>query len=867
MKKPKLKKHFYTAIIPIILITGLGTHLIAILLYTLTHLKDIQTLHLQVFFSKEIYDFILADPNGKMILQAGLVLFFCGGAYLVRESIFQKTYHDESDFGVHGSATIEDPVKLMGSILSTKAKYSPMPVIGYKKALNMEEGIVLAKVGKKVLVIPNSTTIDNKNIFVIGPSGSGKGQTHVFPNLINIRNQSQIVIDVKGENWHLTHQLKVDQGYTVGRLDFVDFKGWGFNPMSFVNNDEDAQKLANITAKNALSDGKEDFFQERARTLLKNMIVYTKTNFSPENANFDSLISTYDKYISNEKIYMKWIEEQDQEDVGVQGLKSFFNSLTGKTRSSVTSSFDSIISLYRLEKIREMTKKSDFEFEDFVNNKYALYIKIAIPTNPYMGITSAFFTQMIDAFFTIARKSPISQLPTPVNFLLDEFPNIGKIEGYSETLSLCRSYLINMTTIVQDLSQVEKLYGKEVMKNIIANHDTKLILRVNEQSTAKYFSEAFGETTVSYPETTGTGSNVQTRMVTVKKPLVTVNDLMKMDRDMCYVQFAGHDVCYVEKAWQHKVFGQLLTKNRKYNYDKFRERLIDVEKHPLYVEENNYKEDSPSFSEMFNNKKLIVEEQLKEQALDPEAIEYQKEIRESVEVSDIEETEENSEQQELLEAKKQTSLKIMGAVGHFLEKSSDIENKNELLLQLGKRMKQLNSEEIEENDKLANLGKIKDAGIKNIARLQTKLQANDIDPENDENDNLLGNYVQEEMDTQSKMAEMVENDTDLVGKILQEYMETQSQTSSENDISIHQSVVVEEVIKETEKLAVEEMVEKHLNTVEESSSDPFADFEKEKEEDLSDPFADFESEIKKDSSEDEAENKKDSADPFANMNF
>ncbi|WP_242293228.1 hypothetical protein, partial [Bacillus cereus group sp. BfR-BA-01441] len=72
---------------------------------------------------------------------------------------------------------------------------------------------------------------------------------------------------------------------------------------------------------------------------------------------------------------------------------------------------------------------------------------------------------------------------------------------------------------------------------------------------------------------------------------------------------------------------------------------------------------------------------------------------------------------------------------------------------------------------------------------------------------------------------------------------------------------------ETEKLAVEEMVEKHLNTVEESSSDPFADFEKEKEEELSDPFADFESEKKEDSSEDEAENKKDSADPFANMNF
>ncbi|PEB42271.1 VirD4-like conjugal transfer protein, CD1115 family [Bacillus pseudomycoides] len=856
MKKPKLKKHFYTAIIPIILIAGVGTHLIAMLLYTLTHLKEIQTINIQVFFSKEIYDFTLADPNGKIILQVALALFFVGGAYLVRESIFQKTYRDESEFGVHGSATFEDPLKLMnGSFLSKISKFSTMLIFGWKKALKMEEGIVLGKVGKKVLVIPNKTEIDNRNVLVIGPSGSGKGQTHVFPNLINIRNQSQIVIDVKGENWHMTHQLKVDQGYKVGKLDFVDFKGWGFNPMSFVKNDEDAQKLADITAKNSLSDSKEDYFQERARTLLKVMIVYTKTNFSPENANFDSLISTFDKYIASEKIYDEWIEEQDQEDVGVQGIRSFFNSLTGKTRSSVTSNFDSLISLYRLEKVREMTKKSDFEFEDFVNDKYVLYIKIAIPTNPYMGITSAFFTQMIDAFFTIARKSPISQLPTPVNFLLDEFPNIGKIEGYSETLSLCRSYLINMTTIIQDLSQVEKMYGKEIFKNILANHDTKLVLRVNEPSTAKYFSDYFGETTVSYPETTGTGSNVQTRMVTVKKPLVTVNDLMTMDKNMAYVQFTGHNVCKIEKSWQFEVFGDLLTKNRKFNYNNFRKRLIDVEKHPLYVEENNYKEDSPTFTERFNQKKVEVEAKLKKQELDQEAIKYQEEIRESVVVEDVEETEENKEHQELLEAKKKTSLKLMGAVGQFLEKSSDIENKEALLSQLGERMKQLNSEETEENDKIASLGKIKDAGMKNIARLQTKLQANDIDPENDENDNLLGQYVQEEMDTQRKMVEIVEQDTGIVGRIIQEHMQTQAQTSDLVNTNVHQSVVVEEIVKETEKLSVEDMIENHLAKNKEDSSDPFAGFGEETEENSDDE------------EQSEADSKEDSADPFVKLNF
>ncbi|EJR08196.1 hypothetical protein II9_05674 [Bacillus cereus MSX-D12] len=328
----------------------------------------------------------------------------------------------------------------------------------------------------------------NESTLVFAPTDSSIKQAYITSLIFQNDSTSMIIVDNEieflnetcknvikdGTFWVLSHEYKEDQGYKVAKLDFVDFKGWGFNPISFVKNDEDAQRLAHTISKNTLSDGKEDFFQERARTLLKNMIVYTKTNFSPENANFDSLISTYDKYISNEKIYMKWIEEQDQEDVGVQGLKSFFNSLTGKTRSSVTSSFDSIISLYRLEKIREMTKKSDFEFEDFVNNKYALYIKIASPTNPYMGITSLFFTQMIDAFFSIANKHPNSQLPIPVSFLLDQFSNIGVIEGYIEALTIGSKHLINLITIMEDLNQVKKGYGVEGFMTILTNHKDKM---------------------------------------------------------------------------------------------------------------------------------------------------------------------------------------------------------------------------------------------------------------------------------------------------------------------------------------------------------------------------------------------------------
>ncbi|MCJ8223705.1 VirD4-like conjugal transfer protein, CD1115 family [Bacillus paralicheniformis] len=793
--KIKLKKHFYTAIIPIILLTGLGTHIVAIILYALTHPKELDNLDASTIFNTKIYDYILSDPNGQPLLLGTMILLFILSTYLVRQSIFQKTYRDDSDFGVHGSARFEDPKRLMdGRVLSNKASYSNIPFIGYKKALDMEEGIILGKVGKKVLVIPDKTEISNKNVLVVGPSGSGKGQTNVIPNLVNIKNQSIINIDVKGENWHLTHQIKVDQGFKVGRLDFVDFKGWGFNPMAFVQNDEDAEKLANITAKNAVADGKEDFFQERARTLLKNMIVYTKTNFSQEDANFDSLLTVYDKYIANEQVFNEWINTQDQEDIGVQGLKSFFASLTGKTRSSVTSSFDSIISVYRLSKVREMTKKSDFEFEDFVNDKYALYIKIAVPSNPYKSLTSAFFTQMIDAFFTIARKSPISALPTPVNLLLDEFANIGKIEAYANTLSLCRGYLIYITTIIQDLSQLEKVYGKEDFKNIIANHDTKLILRVSEKETAKYFSEYFGETTVTYDEVTGTGNRAESKPHTVKKPLVTVNDLMTMDKDEAYVQFTGFNVCKIEKAWQFVIFGDMVTKRRKYNYDKFRKRLLNVNENPLYREEIEHKE-MESFTDMFNKKNDVVEERHKENEQQLKAQEYQEEIRKPLSIEEIDKIDQEEQQKyvEHVQAKIKTRLSIIEGIEKFVQSNEQIENKEVVLNQLRENAEALTNGE---SSKIKSLNLIKDRNMKNIARLEAKRIETNFDAENDENDNLLLD-IEDELETQKTMVHMLESDEHLVSDIINEYQKEKM----DNQV----------IDQDVDEFSIEKMVENHLS--------------------------------------------------------
>ncbi|WJE41234.1 type IV secretory system conjugative DNA transfer family protein (plasmid) [Bacillus halotolerans] len=786
----KLKKHFYTALIPILLLTGIGTHLIAILLYVLTHQKELNNLDASLLFSKGIYDFILADENGKTLLLGAMAILFFASIYLVRQSIFQKTYRDDSDFGVHGSATFEEPTKLMnGKVLSNNSSYSKLPFVGYKKVLKMEEGIVLGKVGRDILVIPEDTQLPNKNVLVVGPPGSGKGQTNVIPNIVNIRNQSIINIDVKGENWYLTHQIKVDQGYKVGRLDFVDFEGWGFNPMAFVKNDEDAEKLANITAKNALADGKEDFFQERARTLLRNMIIYTKTHFSQQDANFDSLLTVYDTYIADEKIYNEWIEQQDPDDVGVQALKGFFASLTGKTRSSVTSSFDSIVSVYKLSKVREMTKKSDFDFEDFVKDKYALYIKIAVPSNPYKSLTSAFFTQMIDAFFTIARKSPISALPTPVNLLLDEFANIGKIDAYAQTLALCRGYLIYITTIIQDLSQLEKVYGKDDFKSIIATHDTKLILSVSEKETAKYFSEYFGETTVTYNEVTGTGNRSESKPVTVKKPLVTVNDLMTMDRNQAFVQFTGFNVCKIEKAWQFEIFGNMVTKRKKYNYDKFRSRIVNVDEQPLYQEEIE-KRQVQTFTDMFNTKKNAVKEHLKEVDKQKEAEQYQKEIRQPLNLNEVSK-EEQAEYAEHLENKVKTRLSIIQGIENFIVSNEKIQNKDLILNQLKESAESISNGE---SAKIKKLNRIKDRNLKHIARLEAQHIESSIDAENDDNDNLLAS-IEEETEIQKTMVEMLNTNDNLVHDIIEEFR---------NESIVDQS-------NKGQEESVESYVEKHLS--------------------------------------------------------
>ncbi|TCP24442.1 type IV secretion system protein VirD4 [Scopulibacillus darangshiensis] len=529
----------------------------------------------------EIYQTILGDENLKIVFPFIPIALFCAAIYLFRKNIFDISFKSASDFGVKGTAKWGNPLLMLdGKTLSKHADFSKGD---YGKGLEMEEGIIIGKVPKKskALILPKHTKLDTMNVYVNGPSGSGKGQSYVMSNLVSIRNECIINIDPKGENYHVTSQLKRDQGYRVYQIDFADFSSAKYNPLDYVKNDEDAQKVSDIISKNSTKDGKEDFFKERAQKLLAGLISYVKSEFPKEQANMAQVINVFNQHVSDPKKCDEWLDDMPDENPAKGLLISVLGDLTSmNTRSGISSSFQSMISIFQLNRIKEMTKTSDFSFDEFQKHKSVLYVKIAVPTNPYASLTSVFFSQMIDRFFELGDINPIPELDIPVHFLLDEFPNIGKIDGYENTLSLCRGYKIYMHTIVQDISQLQdkKLYGKEATKTIISNHSAILILKVGEKEGAKYWSDWIDATTVKYKsESTSVskqGKTTNRSDVYEKRALLPANELMSMEKNIAYLLLKGKDPLKIEKAWQYDLYpGLLFDENRKPNYNQNRKSL------------------------------------------------------------------------------------------------------------------------------------------------------------------------------------------------------------------------------------------------------------------------------------------------------
>ncbi|WP_336765719.1 VirD4-like conjugal transfer protein, CD1115 family [Paenibacillus sp. USHLN196] len=373
--------------------------------------------------------------------------------------------------------------------------------------------------------------------------------------------------------YEATHQLKRDQGYKVYQIDFVNFsEEVGYNPLDYVDDDEDARAVANTIASNAVDDGKRDFWSESAIAYFAAIILYIKTEYR-HTATMTHVVQFTAKAGKDEEFLDNLLEEMSV-DHPAYDMFTLANMSAGNTRTGIMSTLAQQIGIFAMRKIAKFTAKSSFNFRDLQEEKTVLYIKVRMKSNPFKQLTATFFEQLIDTFYDIADENH-SRLPIDSIYLLDEFANIGKINGYPNILATCRGLGMSMHTVIQDIGQLEdkRMYGPDMARSIINNHDTTLFLRTKDTKTAKYFSDVAGETTIKHKQkSTSIGEKNASKSISeqfVKRPLITQGELLNVNPAVCYLFVNGYFPLKLEKSYQYKVYGEFLFgKDRKPNYER-----------------------------------------------------------------------------------------------------------------------------------------------------------------------------------------------------------------------------------------------------------------------------------------------------------
>lgn len=624
MKDMKMKKGFWWKILILLLISTVISQALFTLYYMYfsngrlkNPLPDISTFKDDYFKFEPVFKSISNIEWYAPYIIIFVILLAIG--WLVQGILFtKKGYSEADDIGIHGTARWGNPDELRDGKVLAKKKNSNYTK-NLKKNLEMENGFILGKVPDKkdLLIMHDETSIDNQNVVIIGSSGAGKTQSYVLPNIINVRNKSIIVTDPKGELHALTAQLKRDQGFKVYQVDFVDFMQSKYNPLYYVETPLDAQKIANTIITNFEKGGENSsgaFFKNSATNILSALIVYVKTEFDKDEANLEKVVEIYDKYVQDEDTFLKWVDTISI-DHPAKPLLNSIKDLTDVTRKSVTSTLNNGFSLFKLPEVKAMTRKSDFNFEDFIEEKSILYVKLSMEDNTFAPLTSVFFSQMINIYYQIAQKSKTNKLKRKVVFMLDEFANIGKLDNYSRVLATCRSLGLSMHTIIQNKAQLEdrKMYGKDEATAILSNHDTTILLRAKDTDTitTKWISEALGDTTISQKKNDMTKSkgNISTQIGDNyhKRPLMTPAEIGAMKKNECIVMISGHSPLFLHKAFQYEIYPNLLTTDKKhgfqFNYNNIRTQLgytepLESEKEEIIFDIEKQK----TFSEMRKEK-------------------------------------------------------------------------------------------------------------------------------------------------------------------------------------------------------------------------------------------------------------------------
>jgi type IV secretion system protein VirD4 len=391
----------------------------------------------------------------------------------------------------------------------------------------------------------------NKNVLVIGGSGSGKTRFFVKPNLLQMHS-SYVVTDPKGQLLPETGMALLKNGYKIKVFNTINFaKSQHYNPFHYIHSEKDILKIVNVLMLNTKGEGKSnDPFWDKAESMLYAALIGYIHYEAPEHEqNFKMLLEMINSMEVREDdegfknaidLIFEDLEKEKPDHFAVRQYKKF-KLAAGKTAKSILVSAGARLAPFDIAELRELTAYDDLELDTLGDEKTALFLIMSDTDSTFSFLISMIYTQLFNLLCEKADDEYGGRLPVHVRCLIDECANCGTIPNLEKLVATIRSREISACLILQAKSQLKALY-KDHCETIIGNMDSQIFLGGNETETLKDLSAVLGKETIDFftiQDTKGMQPSVATNYQKTGHDLMSMDELAVMDGGKCIVQVRG----------------------------------------------------------------------------------------------------------------------------------------------------------------------------------------------------------------------------------------------------------------------------------------------------------------------------------------
>lgn len=426
----------------------------------------------------------------------------------------------------------------------------------------------------------------NKNVLVIGGSGSGKTRFYVKPNLMQMHS-SYCVTDPKGTIVLECGKMLENNGYEIKILNTINFKkSMKYNPFVYIRSEKDILKLVQTIIANTKGEGEkagEDFWVKAEKLYYTALIGYIFYEAPREEKNFATLLDMIDasEVREDDETYMNPIdrlfealEKKEPTHFAVKQYKKY-KLAAGKTAKSILISCGARLAPFDIQELRDLMKEDELELDTLGDRKTALFVIISDTDDTFNFVVSIMYSQLFNLLCDKADDEYGGRLPVHVRCLLDEFANIGLIPKFEKLIATIRSREISASIILQAQSQLKAIY-KDNADTIVGNCDSTLFLGGKEKTTLKELSETLGKETIDLYNTSETRSNQKSFGLNYQKTgkeLMSQDEITVMDGSKCIFQLRGVRPFLSDK------FDITKHKNYKFLEDYDKKNVFDIEEY------------------------------------------------------------------------------------------------------------------------------------------------------------------------------------------------------------------------------------------------------------------------------------------------